>query len=345
MVTEMTRLVDLRSDTVTKPTPAMRTAMAEAEVGDDGFGEDPTVRALEEHYAELVGKQAALFVPSGVMANQIALRIHTKPGNVVIAAKRAHVVLYEMGAAAKNAGVQFATLDDPDGFITSQQVAGVLEGVEHHLPQVNLLCLENTSMAGGGVVWSTERFGAVVTAAQGLPVHLDGARLFNAHIASGTALADLARPSSTVMSCLSKGLGAPVGSLLAGTKEHIGLAADERKRFGGTMRQAGIIAAGGLYALKHHLERLHDDHDRAKRLAEALCDAWPQADVDVSRTETNIVLANVENDAEVLEFLAKAGVLATTIAPRVIRFVTHLDVSDDDIDQAITAIRTAPVAP
>ncbi len=340
----MSGLVDLRSDTVTKPTVEMRAAMAKAEVGDDGFGEDPTVKALEAHYAELVGKQAALFVPSGVMANQIALRLHTRPGNVVIAAKRAHVVLYEMGAAAKNAGVQFATLDDPDGFISAIQVAKVLEGVEHHLPEVNLLCLENTSMAGGGVVWSKERLCAVVRAAKGLPVHLDGARLFNAHIAAGTSLAELAAPVTTVMSCMSKGLGAPVGSLLAGSAEHMARAADERKRFGGTMRQAGIIAAAGLYALQHHVERLHDDHERARRLAEALHDAWPHASVDVSRTETNIVLARVSNDAQVLEHLSKQGVLATTIAPGVVRFVTHLDVNDADLDRAIAAVRTAPVA-
>jgi threonine aldolase len=340
----MARLVDLRSDTVTKPTASMRAAMAAAEVGDDGFGEDPTVKALEERFAELVGKEAALFVPSGVMANQIALRLHTRPGNVVMAAKRAHVVLYEMGAAAKNAGVQFATLDDPQGFITAEQVVGVLEGVLHHLPEVNLLCLENTSMAGGGVVWPRELFNDVAVAAKGLPVHLDGARLFNAHIASGVSLNDLARPATTVMSCLSKGLGAPVGSLLAGSAEHMKLAADERKRFGGTMRQAGIIAAAGLYALDHHVERLAEDHARAKALAEAIAEAWPQAQVDVGRTETNIVLAKVSNDAELLSALQNEGVLATTIAPGVLRFVTHLDVDDADLEHAIAAIRSVPVA-
>jgi len=340
----MARLVDLRSDTVTKPTASMRAAMAAAEVGDDGFGEDPTVRALEERFAELVGKEAALFVPSGVMANQIALRVHTRPGNVVMAAKRAHVVLYEMGAAAKNAGVQFATLDDPDGFITDAQVRGVLDGVEHHLPEVNLLCLENTSMAGGGVVWPTERFTAVAEAAKGLPVHLDGARLFNAHIAAEVSLAELARPATTVMSCLSKGLGAPVGSLLAGSAEHMRRAVDERKRFGGTMRQAGIIAAGGLYALEHHLGRLAEDHARAKTLAEAVRDAWPQAKVDVDRTETNIVLAKVNNDAELVNALEREGVLATTIAPGVLRFVTHLDVDDSDLEHAIAAVRAVAVA-
>ena len=339
----MATLVDLRSDTVTKPTPQMRAAMAAAEVGDDGFGEDPTVRALEERYAGLVGKQAALFVPSGVMANQIALRIHTQPGNVVLAAKRAHLVLYEMGAAAKNAGIQFAALDDGDGFVTSAQVEAVLSGVEHHLPAVHLLCLENTAMASGGLVWSPERFAAVVAAAKGLPIHLDGARLFNAHVASARCLADLAGPATTVMSCLSKGLGAPVGSVLAGSFEAIARAADERKRLGGAMRQAGIVAAGGLYGLEHHIERLHEDHMRAQRLAGAVAEHWPNAAVDVSKVETNIVLAKVANDSEVLGHLASHGVLATTIAPNMIRFVTHLDVDDAGIDQAIRALATAPV--
>ena len=339
----MATLVDLRSDTVTKPTPQMRSAMAAAEVGDDGFGEDPTVRALEEAYAGLVGKQAAMFVPSGVMANQIALRIHTQPGNVVLAAKRAHVVLYEMGAAAKNAGIQFAALDDRDGFVTAAQVEAVLSGVDHHLPAVHLLCLENTSMAGGGVVWPLERFSAVVAAATDLPVHLDGARLFNAHVASSVPLAELAGPATTVMSCLSKGLGAPVGSLLAGSVDAISHARDERKRLGGAMRQAGIVAAGGLYALQHHIERLGEDHVRAKRLATALAEHWPNAEVDVTRVETNIVLAKVTNDAEVLDHLASNGVLATTIAANVVRFVTHFDVDDAGIDQAIRALASAPV--
>jgi len=318
--------------------------MAEAEVGDDGFGEDPTVKALEARYADLVGKEAALFVPSGVMANQIALRLHTRPGNIVMAAKRAHIVLYEMGAAAKNAGVQFATLDDVDGFIQAAQVTNVLAGVEHHLPEVNLVCLENTAMAGGGVVWPSEQFAAVAAAAKALPVHLDGARLFNAHVASGVSLAELAKPATTVMSCLSKGLGAPVGSLLAGSSELMARAADERKRFGGTMRQAGILAAAGLYALDHHVERLAEDHVRAKTLAAALYEAWPHATVDVDRTETNIVLAHVRNDAELLDGLATAGVLATTIAPGVLRFVTHMDVTDADLDQAIAAIRRLAAA-
>ena len=340
----MTQLVDLRSDTVTRPTLQMRTAMANAEVGDDGYGEDPTVLALEEHYAALVGKEAALFVPSGVMANQIAIRVHTVPGDGVLAGKHSHVVLYELGAAAKNAGVQFFLVDDDDGLLSPAAITEVLAGHSRHLPSVDLLCIENTAMAAGGTTWPLERLSEVAQAVKGRPIHLDGARLFNAHVATGHSLAQLAAPADSVMSCLSKGLGAPVGSVLAGSRAFIDAAKDERKRLGGSMRQAGILAAAGLVGLESGIDRLSDDHERARRLAEAIADAWPSAGVSPLAVATNVVVATVANDAEVIEALGAQGVLCGAIAPQRIRFVTHLDVDDAGIDHAISVIRSLKVA-
>lgn len=339
----MDPVVDLRSDTVTKPSPAMREAMATALVGDDGFGEDPTVAALETRYAELVGKEAALFVPSGVMANQIAIRVHTRPGDVVLAGRRAHVVRYELGAAGRNASVQFATLDDHDGMLDPAEVASTLEGEAHHHAAASLLCLENTSMAAGGTTWTLERLDAVADAAPNLAVHLDGARLFNASVATGVSPATLAARADSVMSCLSKGLGAPIGSMLAGSAAFIAAAMVERKRLGGAMRQAGVVAAAGLVALDTGIERLAEDHGRAARLAAGIAAAWPDAGVHPTAVATNLVVAHVPNAAAILEHLADHGVLADTIAPGQLRFVTHLDVDDDGIDRAIAAIASAPL--
>nr|MBA2496318.1 threonine aldolase family protein [Acidimicrobiia bacterium] len=243
--------VDLRSDTVTRPSAAMRRAMADAEVGDDGYGEDPTVRTLEEHFAARVGKAAALFVPSGTMGNQIALRLLGAPGTAVVAGAGAHVVRYEQGAAGTNLWSQLLTVDDTDGTVPATAVAAAIEaGVEHHQPMVSAVCIENTHMPSGGTVWSQDRLAALASVARpaGVAVHLDGARLFNAEVATSVPAAELAAYATTVMCCLSKGLGAPVGSLLAGTAELIDAARGERKRLGGAMRQAGVVAAAGLVA-------------------------------------------------------------------------------------------------
>ena len=285
----MPEVVDLRSDTVTKPTPAMRRAMAEAEVGDDDYGEDPTVRALEEAFAARVGKPAALFVPSGVMANQIAVRVLTTPGTAVVAGRRQHVVAYEFGAAAINAGIQFVELDDGDGMLRGDDVLWARQAAAHHQPAVSLVCIENTHMASSGRPWSRERLRAVAEAAGPVPIHMDGARLFNAEAATGVGAADWAEAATTVMCCMSKGLCAPVGSLLAGDEQVIDEARVARKRLGGGMRQAGVLAAPGLVALTEMVERLPEDHARAARLARAVVERWPSCGLDPVSVQTNIV--------------------------------------------------------
>jgi threonine aldolase len=333
-------MVDLRSDTVTQPTPEMRRAMASAEVGDDVYGEDPTVNALEAAFAERVGKEAALFVPSGTMGNQIALRLLTAPGTAVLAGRRQHVVIYENGAGGRNAGVQFTTLDDADGTISAEDVRWAVEAAEHHHVRPGLVCVENTHMPADGAPWPPEALEAV--AAVGLPVHLDGARLFNAEVATGVAAATLAAPATTVMCCLSKGLCAPVGSMLAGPSEVMAAARGERQRLGGGMRQAGVIAAAGLVALQTMVERLAEDHRRARRLADVVAERWPDAGVDPERVRTNVVTWRHPSPLELVDWLAGEGVLAGTIAPGVMRVVTHHDVDDEGLERAVRALAAAP---
>jgi len=333
--------VDLRSDTVTQPTAEMRRAMAEAEVGDDGYGEDPTVTALEEAYAERVGKPAAVFVPSGVMANQVALRVLCQPGGLVIAGRRQHVVIYEHGAAARNAGIQFCEVDDDDGTLDPDVVTWARAAVDHHHPVPELVCVEHTHMPAGGLPWSVAALRAVAAAAGGLPVHMDGARLFNAEVATGTPAATFAAPVTTVMSCLSKGLCAPVGSVLAGPAAVIAAARVERHRLGGAMRQAGVIAAAGLVALRSMVERLAEDHARARRLAEAVAERWPRSGCDPSRVPTNMVIFSHPDPDALLGHLRHEGVLAGTIAPGIVRFATHRDVDDAGVDRAIKAVTDA----
>jgi threonine aldolase len=335
-------LVDLRSDTVTRPTPEMRRAMAEAEVGDDGFGEDPTVNRLEEAFSERVGKEAALFVPSGVMANQIALRVLAAPGTAVVAGRRQHVVAYELGAGARNAAIQFIPVDDTKGTVSPADVAWAREAARHHQPEVSLVCVENTHMAAGGTPWDVVDLQSVQAAASGLPVHMDGARLFNAEMATGVAAATMASAVLTVSSCLSKGLCAPVGSLLAGPAAVIADGRIERKRLGGAMRQAGVLAAAGLVALESMVARLAEDHLRARRLAEAVADRWPDVGLDPDRVRTNIVVFTCTEAEKVLEHLRAEGVLAEAIGPGVLRFVTHRDVDDDGIERAQRAVASAP---
>ncbi|MDE3085707.1 MAG: low specificity L-threonine aldolase [Acidobacteriota bacterium] len=335
-------LVDLRSDTVTTPTPEMRRAMADAEVGDDGYGEDPTVRALEEAYAGRVGKPAAVFVPSGTMANQIALRVLCPPGSLAVAGRHQHVVIYEAGAAAVNAGVQFHLLDDgTDGTFGGDAVRAVRAAAEHHQPPPGLVCLEQTHMPSGGRVWSIDALEDVAGAAAGLALHMDGARLFNAEVATGVPAATFAGFATTVMTCLSKGLAAPVGSVLAGPSDVVAEGRVVRKRLGGAMRQAGVVAAAGLVGLETMVERLADDHRRARRLAETVADRWPDAGCDPSAVATNIVVFRHPDTSGLLGQLRARGVLADTIAPGVVRLVTHKDVDDDGLARAARALASA----
>jgi threonine aldolase len=331
-------IVDLRSDTVTRPTAAMRRAMAEAEVGDDAYGEDPTVAALEAAYAAGVGKPAALYVPSGTMANQIALRLLAPRGSVVVAGRRQHIVAHEAGAGAANAGVQFHAVDDADGTLAPDDVAWVVAAAGHHWPTPALVCVENTHMPANGAPWSVEALRALRAAAGTIPVHMDGARLFNAQVATGTTAAEYAAHVTTVMSCLSKGLCAPVGSLLAGPADVMATARTERQRLGGGMRQAGIIAAAGLVALRDMVDRLADDHRRARRLAEAVAERWPGSGCDPEQVRTNMVVFRHDRPEVLLGRLRAEGVLAGTIAPGTVRFVTHHDVDDEGVERALTAI-------
>jgi threonine aldolase len=333
------RPVDLRSDTVTRPTPAMRKAMADAEVGDDGYGEDPTVRALEEAYAARVGKEAAVFVPSGTMANQIALRLLGQPGTSVVAGRRQHVVIYEDGAAGTNAATSWHLVGDEDGALDPAAVRDAVASAEHHWVPVSAVFIEDTHMPSGGRPWSPDALAAVVDAAGGLPIHLDGARLFNAERATGVAAAERAGPATTVMTCLSKGLGAPVGSLLAGPADLIARGRHERKRLGGAMRQAGVLAAAGLVGLEDHVERLDEDHDRARRLAAAVAERFPDAGLDPDEVPTNVVVFMPPDAPALLRHLDQQGVRAGTIAPGVVRLMTHLDVDDAALAHAIATIR------
>jgi len=336
-------LVDLRSDTVTRPTPEMRRAMAEAEVGDDVYGEDPTVNALEEAFARRVGKQASVYVPSGVMGNQLALRVLAPAATTVVAGARQHVVVYEEGAAGRNAGVQFHTVADQDGTFGPDDVRWAIDAAQHHHPRPSLVCVENTHMPANGAPWPLQRLEQVAAVARsgGLALHMDGARLFHAEAATGTQAAAYAATADTVMCCLSKGLCAPVGSMLAGTDEVVAAARVERARLGGAMRQAGVIAAAGLVALRTMIDRLPEDHRRARRLAGAVAERWPGA-VDPDGVETNIVTFAHADPQALIAHLRSEGVLAGTIAPGVVRLVTHHDVDDDGIERAAKALASAP---
>jgi threonine aldolase len=326
--------IDLRSDTVTTPTSEMRRAMAVASVGDDVYGEDPTVNRLQSLAAGLLGKEAALYVPSGTMANQLAINVLGRPGTEVLCPDRSHVYRYEAAAAPGNSAVQMHPLwDMPDGITTA------IEGVAHHLPQPSMVVIENTYMALSGAPIDAPEIASLCAIAHGggLPVHVDGARLWNAAIALGTAPRDLFAPVDTVMFCLSKGLSAPVGSLLCGPAAVIAEARVQRSRWGGGMRQAGVIAAAGIVALETMVERLADDHARAKRLADALADRWPGS-LDPANVRTNIVCADLRKlPDDFIARLANLGVLSGTLDPRTFRLVTHKDVDDAAITAAIAA--------
>lgn len=330
-------MIDLRSDTVTRPSPAMREAMANAEVGDDVYGEDPTVNALQERVATLLGKQAALFTPTGSMANQVAIKAHTQPGDDVIIGHQSHNWLYESGAAAVVSGVQFTFAGKGGLFDVADLEEGYKADTHHHAP-TRLVCLENTHNRGGGRIWPHAQVERVTAWARkkGIATHLDGARLWNAHVATGKSPAELAAPFDSVSVCMSKGLGAPVGSLITGSKEFIWKTHRWRKLMGGGMRQAGILAAAGLYALDHNVARLADDHKNARLLADALT-AVPGVTLEAP-VETNIVIfvlgPELPDAAAVVARAKERGVLVNAVGSRKIRALTHLDVDRAAVEKA-----------
>lgn len=335
-------IADFRSDTVTRPTDEMRRAMASADVGDDVYGEDPTVKALEEAAAALVGTEAALFVPSGTMGNQIAISVHTRPGDGLLCAKTAHVARYEGGGPAAQSGVQLMYVETPNGEITSSQVAELTASDDHHLPRPSLLTWENTHNVSGGTVVSLDMMRSTGEQARTaeLSIHLDGARLLNACAATGISPREFVAHVDSVQFCLSKGLGAPVGSIVAGSAAFVEEAHRRRKRLGGGMRQAGVIAAAGLLALEQR-HALSQDHELAQSLAAAIADRF--GDV-VSTPQTNIVVVD-ETRIESQEGSTKAamedaGILVGYIGPRRLRFVTHRDVNRADVQRVITVLET-----
>ncbi len=333
-----TSTIELRSDTFTKPTPAMRAAMAAAEVGDDVYGEDPTINLLEARAAQTFGREAALFVPTGTMGNQIAIRLHTHHGQEVVTESRAHVVDWEMAMAAAFSGVQLRTVFADRGIVTWSHIEQVLKKADFHRAGTGLITLENSHNMAGGTVTPVEVYEEIWSRAAelGLPVHLDGARIFNAATALNTSVAELTSGFSSVMFCLSKGLCAPVGSMLVGSRDLIDRARSVRKMFGGGMRQAGILAAAGLIALEEMPKRLSQDHANARFLAERVAEV-PQVEIDLSTVQTNIVIFTVKGYPDptlVLDRLRQRGVLAGTAADHQIRFVTHHDVSRAACEEA-----------
>jgi len=334
----VTDAIDLRSDTVTRPTAAMRAAMAAAEVGDDVYGEDPTVNRLQERAAELLGKPAALYVPSGTMANQIALLCHCERGDDVLTGEGNHVVLYESGAGSAWAGVGFTVLGS-GGVFNAEQMSAAIKPSEYHSPRTRLVALENTHNRGGGRIFPQSDVDAIAEAAhaRGLVVHLDGARIWNASAATGTAVARLAAPADTVSACFSKGLGAPVGSVLAGPSALIKRAHRFRKMLGGGMRQAGVLAAAALHALDHHVARLTEDHAHARQLAEGLSRL---PGLVCAPVQTNIVLCDLPGRAaDAFQAAAAArGVLFYAIGPHRVRLVTHLGISAKDVALALERV-------
>jgi threonine aldolase len=340
-------MIDLRSDTATKPTRAMRDAMANAEVGDEQKREDPTVLALERRAAALLGQEEAVYLPTASMANQIACRILTEPGDELLAEENAHILLSEQGGPAVHSGLVIRPIRTPAGRFTGDDVRALMrDRTSMHMSRTRLVAVENTHNSSGGRCWRVHEIGDVVRTARelDLKLHLDGARLLNASVATGTPTAEYGRRFDTVTLCLSKGLGCPLGAVLATSSELAWAARRGKHLMGGAMRQAGIVAAAGLFALDHHVDRLADDHARARRLAEALYGAGVPVDLD--QVETNFVQVDVAplglTREEALARMKERGVLlSTTVWPTKLRAVTHLDISDDDVDAAIEAIPQA----
>ena len=339
-------MIDLRSDTVTKPSDKMRAAMASAEVGDDVFGEDPTAIRLQERAAEIFEKEAALFVPTGSMGNEIAVKLHTKPGQEIMIEDRGHVLNYELGAAALISGVTIRPVRSADGsgHLTWEEIEPALHlNSPYYVAPTALICLENTHNFAGGSVMTAEHCAEICerSHALGLPVHMDGARIFNAAVASGSTVADLSRDCDSVMFTLSKGLGAPVGSILLGKRDFIDEARVWRKRLGAGMRQIGILAAAGLVAIEDGPQRLHEDHENARILADGLSEISGIA-IDASKVQTNIVIFDVSGTgitaADICIRLKESGVLAIGISGTQVRMVTHCDVSPADIGRTISVV-------
>jgi len=335
-----TAVIDLRSDTVTKPSPEMRRAMFEAEVGDDVYAEDPTINRLEKRAAEIFGREAALFVPSGTMGNQIAVKLHTHHGQEIVCHERAHIFEYEMAMMAHFSGVVPRTVSAENGILTWERVKSKIRPRSYHGAQTGLVTLENTHNMAGGTIIPPEVFNEVCDHAHaaGLPVHLDGARVFNAAVALNMPVARLTAKADTVMFCLSKGLGAPVGSLLVGNAEMMDRARIYRKALGGGMRQAGILAAAGLIALEQGPQKLARDHANAKFLAVGLA-RIPGITIDPGKVQTNILICDTSGSgitaADLSRKLAEQNVLASAYGPYIIRFVTHLDVNREQCEQAL----------
>lgn len=334
------KIIDLRSDTVTRPTLKMRQIIASAEVGDDVFGDDPNVNHLQETVGKLLGKEAALFVPSGTMANQVSIKAHTQPGDEVILEENSHVFNYESGAPALLSGVTVHTLKGIRGVFTAEQVENALRPSDHHFAPSCLIVVENTHNRAGGIIFPVEEMKRIrdVASQNGLKIHLDGARLWNASAATGLDLRSWADLADSVSVCLSKGLGAPVGSLIAGGKEFINRCHRYRKVFGGGMRQAGILAAAGLYAIEHHRERLVEDHDNCRLLAETIA-PLPGAIIDLQAVQTNILILELGKDAPfdghgMVNALKDTNIWITAAGKNKVRLVTHLDVSREDIEEA-----------
>lgn len=333
--------IDFRSDTVSWPTPAMREAMARARVGDDVYGEDPTVNGLQERAAELFNKEAALFVPTGTMGNQICVRLHTRPGTEIIVEERSHIFNYEMGSAAAFSGVTCRPVRGEEGLLNWDLIAPAIHhSAPYYVTPTSLVALENSHNMAGGAVLPLSTINDICQHAHalGLPTHLDGARIFNAALALNTTVAEIARPFDSVMFCLSKGLGAPVGSMIVGTKDFIKEAVSIRKMLGGGMRQVGVLAAAGKIALEESPKLLVEDHANAKRLAEGLAEL-SGVKIDPERVQTNIAIFDIAatgiSTAQMTTELKARGVLANGINAREMRVVTHYDVSRDDIDQTI----------
>ncbi len=336
-------MIDLRSDTVTQPTENMRKAMSEAVVGDDVLGDDPTVIELQNKAARILGKEAALYVPSGTMSNIVATRTHTSPGDEIVTESHSHVYKYEGGAFAALSGCSVALVNGKNGLMTPEQVSSSIrkaEGSLSHYPNGSLVCVENTAQGGGGTVYSQDTLDEICKVARekDCKLHLDGARLFNAVVASSTDPSRMVRDFDSVSICLSKGLGAPVGSVLLGSKKDIAQAHRWRKMFGGGMRQAGMMAAAGIYALENNIERLSEDHRRAKQFAEAVSE-MPKFSIEIENVQSNIVFVGVGkgNTEKVIGALAKYGIDILSTDDSTIRAVFHLHITDEDLEKAIEA--------
>ena len=341
-MTKATEIVDLRSDTLTRPTPGMREAMAAAEVGDDVFGEDPTVNELQDRVAKLLGKEAALFVPSGTMANLLAFLSQTRPGETVVLSEDAHPYNYEAANVAMIAGLLTRTIKGELGMITREQIAPyIIKNPDHHFSETTIIAVENTTNKGGGNIYSMDTLSEIrkIADESGMKIHCDGARLFNAVVESGHSAADFARHCDTVSFCFSKGLGAPVGSILSGDAYTIDRAHRFRKMLGGGMRQAGVLAAAARYALDNHIDRLREDHRRARQFREAL-EGQPGISFPMP-TPTNIVFFDVPDVPGFIADIGSNGVLMIPMGPTRVRAVFHLDIDDNGLDRAVSACQGA----